>query len=254
MDSGFYSAFTAFSTRLDALDLLANNLANTNTPGYKAQYAFYQSLPAWLQECLTTPLNQAVNHYGVLGGARTDFTASNLEATGNATDVALEGSGFFAVQTKSGVRYTRNGSFQLNTQRQLVTAQGDLVLGQGGPIQTPSGPAGPIQIPSGQPIISQDGTVSVDGGIVGTLKVTEFSSDTALTFEGGTYFVVPEGAGKPSTDPRVRQGSLETSNASPVRSAVALIDLQRTAQLMEKALSIFHNEFNKTAAQDLPRV
>jgi flagellar basal-body rod protein FlgF/flagellar basal-body rod protein FlgG len=254
MDSGFYSTFTAFSTRLDALDLLANNLANTNTPGYKAQYAFYQSLPAWLQECLTTPLNQAVNHYGVLGGSRIDFTASNLEATGNATDVALEGSGFFAVQTKSGVRYTRNGSFQLNTQRQLVTTLGDLVLGQGGPIQTPAGPAGPIQIPSGQPIISQDGTVSVDGGIVGTLKVTEFSPDSALNPEGGTYFVAPAGAGKPSTDPRVRQGSLETSNASPVRSAVALIDLQRTAQLMEKALSIFHNEFNKTAAQDLPRV
>jgi flagellar basal-body rod protein FlgF/flagellar basal-body rod protein FlgG len=254
MDSGFYSAFTGFSSRLDELELVANNLANTNTPGYKAQYAFYRALPAWLQESLTTPLNEAVNRYGLLGGSRIDFTASNLETTGNPTDVALQGSGFFAVQTKNGVRYTRNGNFQLNTKRQLVTVQGDLVLGEGGPIQTPSGQAGPIQIPSGQLTISEDGTVSVDGGMVGKLKVTEFSQDTSLNPEGSTYFAAPEGAGKASADPRVREGALETSNANPVRAAVALIDLQRTAQMMEKALSIFHNEFNKTAAQDLPRV
>jgi flagellar basal-body rod protein FlgF len=244
MDSGFYSAFTAFSSRLDALDLLANNLANTNTPGYKAQYAFYRALPAWLQASLTTPLNSAVNRYGVLGGARLDLSVGNLETTGNPTDVALEGGGFFSVQTKNGVRYTRSGNFQLNTQRQLVTVQGDVVLGE----------AGPIQIPTGQPTISEDGTVSVDGALVAKLKVTEFSADTPLAPEGSTYFSAPAGAGKSATDPQVRQGAVESSNANPVRAAVSLIDLQRTAQMMEKALSIFHNEFNKTAAQDLPRV
>jgi flagellar basal-body rod protein FlgF len=254
MDSGFYSTFTGFSTRLDALDLLANNLANTGTPGYKAQYAFYEAAPAWLQESLTTPLNQVVNQYGVLGGSRLDLTVGNLETTGNPTDVAIEGGGFFVVQTKNGVRYTRNGSFQLNTQRQLVTAQGDLVMGEGGPIEIPSGKVGPIQIPTGQPDISQDGTVSVAGGIIAKLKVTEFSPDTQLAPEGGTYFAVPAGAGKAAVDPHVRQGALEASNANPIRAMVALIDLQRTAQMMEKALSIFHNEFNKTAAQTLPQV
>ncbi|MGB7844498.1 MAG: flagellar hook-basal body complex protein [Candidatus Acidiferrum sp.] len=244
MDSGFYSAFTGFSSRLDALDLLANNLANTNTPGYKAQYAFYRALPAWLQESLTTPLNQAVNRYGVLGGPRIDFLASNLETTGNPTDVVLEGSGFLSAQTKNGVRYTRSGNFQLSSKRQLITAQGDLVLGEGGP----------IQIPSGQLTISQDGTVSVDGGIVAKLKVTEFFPDIQLTPEGSAYFAAPEGAGKLAANPSVCQGALETSNSNPVRAAVALIELQRSAQMMEKALSIFHNEFNKTAAQDLPRV
>lgn len=254
MDSGFYSAFTGFSSRLDELDMVANNLANTNTPGFKAQYAFYRAMPAWLQASLTTPLNQVVNRYGVLGGAHTDFSVSNLDTTGNPTDLALEGQGFFTVHSKNGVRYTRNGNFKLNTQRQLVTEQGDLVLGEGGPIQTPSGPAGPIQIPTGQPTVSPDGTVSVDGGIVGKLKITEFSSQESLTPEGATYFVAPAGMGKAAADPHVAQGALETSNANPVRSAVALIDLQRTAQMMEKALSIFHNEFNKTAAQTLPQV
>jgi flagellar basal-body rod protein FlgF len=244
MDSGFYSAFTGFSSRLDELDLLANNLANTNTPGYKAQYAFYQALPAWLQASLTTPLNQAVNRYGLLGGSRVDMSVGNLESTGNPTDVALEDAGFFTVQTKNGVRYTRNGNFQFNTQRQLVTAQGDLVLGDNGP----------IQIPTGQPVVSQDGTVSVDGGVVAKLKITEFASNTPLTPEGNTYLAAPANTGKPSANPHLRQGALEASNADPVRSAVSLIDLQRTAQMMEKALSIFHNEFNKTAAQDLPRV
>jgi flagellar basal-body rod protein FlgF len=245
MDSGFYSAYTGFSARLDQLEVLANNMANANTPGYKAQFSFYRSLPAWLQASVTTPLNEAVNRYGVIGGGGIDLSPSNLETTGNPTDLAIENSGgFFAVQTQNGVRYTRDGNFQLNTKRQLTTNQGDMGLGD----------AGPIQLPSGQLAISPDGTVSVDNAIVAKLKVIEFPKDTPLTVEGNTYFVAPANAGKPMADPGVRQGSLEASNSNPVRSAVSLIDLQRTAQLMEKALSIFHNDFNKTAANDLARV
>jgi flagellar basal-body rod protein FlgF/flagellar basal-body rod protein FlgG len=244
MDSGFYSAFTGFSTRLDALEVVANNLANANTTGYKAQVSFYRAMPAWLQESLTTPLNQVVNRFGVLGGAHLDLTPSNLERTENPTDVALQSTGFFNVQTKGGVRYTRDGNFQLNAKRQLVTATGDPVLGE----------QGPLQIPSGEITISADGTISVDGGVVARLKITEFGSATELKPEGNTYFVAQGAAGTISKDARVVQGSLETSNANPVKATVSLIELQRTAQMMEKALSIFHNEFNKTAAQDLPRV
>jgi flagellar basal-body rod protein FlgF len=244
MDSGFYSAFTGFSSRMDELDLLANNLANVNTPGYKAHFAFYRSLPAWLQASLSSPLNQAVNQFGVLGGEEIDFSASNLETTGNPTDVAIQGDGFFTVQAKNGVRYTRNGNFSLNTKRQLITPQGDVVLGE----------AGPMQLPSGHVSISEDGTVSVDDAIVGKLKITDFPKSTMLAAEGNTYFVAPDKAGKTVANPNLRQGALETSNTNPVRAAVSLIDLQRTAQMMEKALSLFHNEFNKTAAQDLPRV
>jgi flagellar basal-body rod protein FlgF len=243
MDSGFYSAFTGFSTRLDALEVVANNLANANTTGYKAQVSFYRAMPAWLQESLTTPLNQVVNRFGVLGGAHLDLTPGNLERTENPTDVALQSAGFFNVQTKGGVRYTRDGSFQLNAKRQLVTGTGDPVLGE----------QGPLQIPSGEISISEDGTISVDGGVVAKLKVTEFASATDLKPEGNSYFG-SQSAGKPSADPRISQGALETSNANPVKATVSLIELQRTAQMMEKALSIFHNEFNKTAAQDLPRV
>ncbi|MGH9740956.1 MAG: flagellar hook-basal body protein [Candidatus Acidiferrum sp.] len=244
MGSGFYSAFAGLAARMDALDVVANNLANISTVGFKTQHEFYRSFSAWLQPSLTTPINQAVNQFGVLGGASLDLSPSTLEPTGNATDVALQGTGFFTIQTKNGLRFTRAGNFALNTKRQLVTTQGDLVLGD----------QGPIQIPSGEISISPDGTVSVDGALVSKLKISDFPPHTPLTMEGSSYFVAPPNSAKPAADPNVRQGSLETSNSDPVRGAVELIEVERTAGLMEKALSIFHNEFNKVAAQQIPQV
>jgi flagellar basal-body rod protein FlgF/flagellar basal-body rod protein FlgG len=249
MNSGFYAAYAGFAARMDALDLVANNLANTSTSGFKAQHEFYRSFAAWLQPSLTTPINQAVNQFGVLGGAKLDLSQGNVQPTGNDTDVALQGPGFFAVLTKNGVRYTRDGSFQLDKDRNLITSQGDKVLSE-----QPNHRNQPIQIPSGKLTISPDGSISVDGSLVAKLRIEDFPANTPLTQEGNTYLIAPEGAGNPPQSTSVQQGSLEASNSDPVRTTVALIDLQRTAQIMERALSIFHNEFNKTAAQDLPRV
>jgi flagellar basal-body rod protein FlgF len=244
MDSGFYSAYAGLAARMDALDVVANNLANISTVGFKAQHEFYRSFSAWLQPSLTTPINQVVNQFGVLGGANTDFSPSTLEPTGNPTDLALQSTGYFTIQTKNGLRYTRAGNFSLNAQRQLVTARGDIVLGD----------QGPIQIPDGQLAVSPDGTVSVDGTLVAKLKISAFPSNTPLTAEGNSYFVAPDKTAQSAVDANVRQGNLETSNSDAVKGAVELIEVQRTAGLMEKALSIFHNEFNKTAAQQLPQV
>ncbi|MGA2099162.1 MAG: flagellar hook basal-body protein [Candidatus Acidiferrum sp.] len=245
MNSGFYSAYAGLASRMDALDIVANNLANVSTTGFKAQHEFYRSFATWLQPSLTTPINQAVNQFGVLGGANLDLSVGSMAPTGNDTDMALENAGFFTVQTANGIRYTRAGNFGLNTQRQLVTQQGDLVLGD----------AGPIQIPSGHLALSPDGTISVDGSLVGKLKIAGFAPNTQLTLEGNSYFVVPHNAtAAPVADATVRQGSLESSNSDPVRGAVELIEVQRTAGLMEKALSIFHNEFNKVAAQQLSQI
>src|SRR5262249_49508830 len=152
MDSGFYSSFTGFAARMDALDLIANNLANANTTGYKSHHEFYRSLDAALSPqpsmiqagTLTRSINQSINQFGALGGSQLDFSQGTLETTGNETDVALEGSGFFAVLTKNGVRYTRDGSFSLDKNRNLITQNGDFVLSaQTGQKNTP------IQIPSG---------------------------------------------------------------------------------------------------------
>ena len=249
MDSGFYSAYAGLAARMDALDVVANNLANISTVGFKAQHEFYRSFSAWLQPSLTTPINQAVNQYGILGGASLDLSNGSFAPTGNDTDLALQNPGFFTIQTKNGLRYTRAGNFSLNAQRQLVTAQGDLVMSEQGPILNPI--LRPIQIPEGQLSISPDGTISVDGTLVAKLKITDFPPNTALTMEGHSYFVAPENTVKPAAEVNVRQGSLETSNSDPVMGTVALIEVERTAGLMEKALSIFHNEFNRVAAQQL---
>ncbi len=245
MDSGFYSAFTGLAARMQSLDLVANNLANANTAGYKAQKEFYSALTTSLQNQRLTPVNQAINDYGMLGGSRTDFSAGSLDPTGNDTDLAIDGNGFFAVKTKTGAdRYTRNGNFSLNTQRQLVDSEGNLLQGDDGP----------IQIPTGKLTISTDGTVSVDGSIVSTVKVVDFPPNTSLTLEGNTDFTAPAGSAKPAPAAQLREGMLEASNSNPVMNAVALIDLQRNAEMMQRALSIFNNDFNQTAAEQLARL
>jgi flagellar basal-body rod protein FlgF len=249
MNSGFYSAFTGFAARMNALDVLANNLANANTNGFKSQHAFYRTFNEWLQPEAETPMNLAVNQYGVLGGTRLDLSQGNLTTTGNDTDVALQGTGFIAVLAQNGVRYTRDGSFSLDKNRNLVTQQGDPVLSE-----QPDGRIQPIQVPSGKVTISPDGSLSVDGALVAKLRIEDFPPSAVLTQEGNSYLKAPDGAAKPPVGTTVLQGAIETSNSDPVRSTVQLIDLQRTAQIMERAIAIFHNEFNRTAAQDLGRV
>jgi len=244
MDSGYYAACTGLLAKTDALELAANNLANTSTNGYKAQMEFYRSLTASLSGRRLSPLNQAVNDYGVLGGAALDLRAGEFERTGNELDLALEGSGFFVVQTPAGVRYTRNGSFHADAAGRLVTSTGGAVLGE----------EGPIDLPSGTLSISPDGTISQQGAVVARLKVVTFAPGTSLIPEGNSLYQAPDGSQLPADDPRVAQGTLESSNLNPVAGAVSLVALQRHAQLLQQALRIFNSTFNTAAAQELSRV
>lgn len=248
MDSGFYAAFTGLMAGTQALELAANDLANISTTGYKAQREFYNSLTASLGNSnrrQLSSLNQAINNYGVLGGATVDVHAGTLERTGNDLDLAMEGSGFFVVQTKAGLRYTRNGNFRLDADGQLVTAWGDPVLDD---------QSRPLELPSGSVSISPDGTISFQGGVVGRLQIVDFAPGTVLVPEGNSTYKTVTGSATPATDPRVRQGMLEASNMSPITGTIGLIMIQRQTQLLQQALSIFHNEFNKSAAEDLPHV
>ena len=247
VDSGFYAAFTGLLAGTQALELAANNLANISTTGYKAQREFYNSLTASLGNANQRPLsslNQAINNYGVLGGATVDVQAGTLERTGNDLDVAMEGSGFFVVKTKAGLRYTRNGNFRVDADGQVVTAWGDPVMGDQGPLEIPSGPVS----------IGPDGTISSQGGVVGRFQTVDFAPGATLVPEGNSTYKAAAGSATPATDPRIRQGMLEASNMNPITGTIGLIMIQRQTQLLQQALSIFHNEFNKSAAEDLPRV
>jgi flagellar basal-body rod protein FlgF len=238
MDSGFYAACSGLVARMQALEVLAHDLANVGTPGYKARHQFFAAFENSLA-ALSDPLNQAMNRFGILGGAYVDFREGSLEPTGNPLDVAIEGPGFFVVQTAAGVRYTRNGALRLNARRVLVTAEGDPVLGT----------AGPLIVPEGKLDISGDGTVSVNGAQIGRLQVVEFPAATALVPEGNTYFAAPTGSARPARTSTLRPGTVEDSNMNPVLGTVELVAAQRTAQMLERALGIFNNDLNRTAEQ-----
>lgn len=173
-----------------------------------------------------------------------DLKAGEFQKTGNDLDLALEGSGFFVVKSAAGIQYTRNGSFHTDVAGNLLTATGDTVMGTLGPVQLPGGPI----------TISSDGTISQDGAVVASLKLVTFKPGTNLTPAGDSYYQAPAGSDLPADDPRLSQGTLESSNLNPVAGAVSLITLQRHAQLLQQALSIFHSVFDAAPAQDLSRV
>ena len=209
MDSGFYAAYAGLAARMQALDVMASNLANASTSGFKAQEPFYRALTAAWNGAPLSPLNQAINRFGLLGGSRTDLRSGSLDPTGNRTDLAVEGSAFFSVQTQAGIRYTRNGSFEVDSQRRLVTQQGDAVLAEQGNTTIP------IVLPTGDVTVSSDGTVSVNGGLAAKLHMVEFAPGTPLTPEGNANFAAPAGSEQTAADSHVREGMLETSNLSP---------------------------------------
>lgn len=248
MDSGYYVAYAGFAARLQALDVLAANLANASTIAYKSQSPFYRALAAAEGGETLSPLNAAVNNFAILGGSRLDVRAGSLLPAGGATDLAIEGNGYFTLQTKAGTRYTRNGSFRLNPVRQLTTEDGDLVLAEQGTNRVP------ITLPTGAVSVGPDGTISVDGGVVAKLRISEFAPGTDLQPEGSSKYAAPAGAEQMATGEAVRQGMLESSNISPVAGAVDLMVLQRQADMMSRALSILNNDFNRAATQDVPRV
>jgi flagellar basal-body rod protein FlgF len=253
VDSGFYAACAGLRAQSEALEVAAHNLANLNTAGFRGQETTFRSLLAvsgpTVAHRLSNVLNGATNNFGVLEGTHLDLTAGNLETTGNPLDVGIEGGGFFAIQTARGTRYTRNGSFQVSSSGQLVTASGDLVLGN-----FKLKEKGGISVPAGAVSIASDGTLSVNGAIAGSIQLVEFAPGTQLTAEGGTLIAAPEGSAKPVLQPEVKQGALESSNVNSVSSIVTLIGVQRQAEMMQRAMSLFDTEFNQIASTQLARV
>lgn len=251
MSNGIYAIYSALQSRTDALDMAANNLANVSTHGFRAEREYFRSMinPA---EAVDQPnasqIGHAVNRFALLGENRMDLTQGQLESTGNPLDLALQGNGFFGVQTAQGIRYTRDGSFQRNDSGVLVNAHGDPVLNQAG---------AQIQLPNGQIHISESGVISVAGpngsAIAGQVGVFDFGT-TALQSNGTNMFSAPDGATPVPGTATVRQGALEGSNESAIEGSMKLILVQRQTEMMEKALSIFSNTFDKTAGEDLGRV
>jgi len=244
VDSGFYASCAGLRAQSQALEVAAHNLANLSTNGFRSQQPSFQSLLAATHP-VPNVLNLAINNYGVLEGTHLDRSAGNLQATGNPLDLGIEGVGFFAIQTQQGTRYTRNGSFRVARTGQLATAAGDPVLGENGT---------PIPVPAGSVSVSSDGTISVNSAIAGKLRLVEFPPDTRLVSEGDLLLRAPDGAAQAAKQTTVRQGTLESSNVNPIAAVMTVIGVQRNAEMMQRALSMFFSEFNRIAANDVPRV
>jgi len=253
MDSGIYAAYTGLMARTQALDTTANNLANAGTNGFRAQHDYFSGVLAGGVDQdpeTASQVGQSVNGFGVLGGNRLDLGQGELQTTGNSLDLALEGQGFFAIQTTNGIRYTRDGAFARSSTGILQTSQGEPVLDAN---------QKSITIPSGTVYVSPDGSISVstpDGSaIVGKVGVFDFADKdkSALTAEGANRFSA-DGVKPIAANAAVEQGAVEGANEDAVHGTMQLVLVQRQAEMMQKALSVFNNDFDKTASEDLPRV
>ena len=243
MDSGYYAAFSGLLARTEALDSAASNLANANTSGFRAEREYFRNAIVG-PDALNSQVNRMVNNFGVLGGNRLDLGQGALTHTGNPLDLAIEGAGFFATQTRQGIRYTRDGSFRRAIDGTLITAAGEPVL---------DAQNKPIRIPTGDITVGMDGAVSVANAVAGRVALFNFPA-SVLVPEGTNRYTTAAGAKPTLTTAAIHQGALESSNQDVIQGTLQLILVQRQAEMMQKALTVFHSDFDKTASEDLPKV
>ena len=252
MDSGLYAAYSGLLARTQALDTAANNLANAGTSGFRAQRDYFRGVLAGSLENSgvgSSQVGQAVNQFGILGGNGIDLRQGTLAMTGNPLDLAVQGQGFFAIQAANGTRYTRDGGFTRSSAGVLQTREGENVLDAGG---------NAITLPTGAITVSEDGTISVSTAegstIAGQVGVYTFANPQSLSAEGTNRFVAADGQTAIAATGTIHEGALEGANEDAVHGTMSLMMVQRQAEMMQKALSVFHNDFDKTAAEELGKV
>jgi flagellar basal-body rod protein FlgF len=242
MDSITALAASGLRSRMESLEMLANNIANAGTQGYKADREFYGLYQSELDEQAaqgTTMPN--IQHAWI------DFSQGTLQATGNGTDLALQGSGFFTVAGPSGNLYTRNGSFHLSTTGTLETAEGYDVLDRGGK---------PIQLDAAKSFsVDSAGIIRQGGEDVAELGVVEFKSPNTMSKVGRNLFRQTDTKDKPTlaTSTQVVQGQVETSNVSPADGAVRLVSVTRQYEMLQKAVTLT-GEMNRHAIEEVAKV
>lgn len=251
MIRGFYSSYAGMKAMLLRQDIIASNLANAESVGFKQDFAVIQAYP---RRDLTRI--EASNRYtgavslGEVGDGRggclvgmvyTDFRQGALRETGRSTDLALEGPGFFAVRRGGEVCYTRAGNFELDAEGRLVTPNGLPVLGTDGNF---------IQAGGGELVVTEDGRVMVDGEPRGALMLVEFDDLDGLNKLGEGLFGGLQG--RPATRTLVRQGYLESSNVDAVEQMVSMIEgfrayesNQRLIQAQDRTLEKLINEVGR---------
>jgi len=234
---------SGLKAQVEALDMLANNLANVNTNGFKEQKAFF----TYLDESAGTATvgdndpgsMRAVSVQGAL-----NIKDGLLQPTQREFDIALVGNGFIAVETPQGERYTRNGSLRLNTKSELVTSGGYPVLGA----------KGRITVTPGRLVINEQGGVYSDNKLLGQLKLVTFDGPAAMVQEGNSLFAPQNSQATPKKAAvEVRQGYLEQSNVNAVGSMVEMVGIMRRYEAMQKSVGLLLNEVDSRSIERLGR-
>lgn len=236
MDNLTIAAASGMRARMESLDLLAHNLANTATTGFKADRELYRQAPG-MDDAAVTP---------VVEGRWTDFSQGILTNTGRDLDFALSGPGVFSVKGPKGALYTRDGSFHLSKEGKLLTREGYEVE-----IRTPQGrpfradPAAPLDV-------AADGAVRQRGEVLGTVRVVEFASGAHEKLEGN-YFSFSADRPIDAKNTAIERGHLEQANVAPAEMAVRLVNVMRQFEMLNRALAL-GADMNRRAIEEVARV
>ena len=225
MDNSLLVSLSQQLAAYRSMDVIANNIANASTPGFKRETAKFEEYVTHVRPSETQKGPQALSFVKDAGVVR-DVGQGEMTSTGATLDFAINGKGFFAVQTPTGLRYTRDGHFSLNQDGQLVTSDGYAVQGDGGAITiTPN---------DGNVSVGPDGTISsVLNGTsnqIGKLQVMTFPNERALTKQGANLYSTTQTA-TPSTESTIAQRMLEGSNVKPVIEISHMVEVMRAYQM-----------------------
>jgi flagellar basal-body rod protein FlgF/flagellar basal-body rod protein FlgG len=236
------------------MDVVANNIANMNTTGFKSDNPLFEEylMPVArenrfnLQDRLVSFVNDR--------GTWRDMAPGSLQITNNPLDVAIDGNGFLVVQTAGGERYTRNGALQINAQGQLVTADGNVVVGDNGPITFQQTDHDVSITPDGRVTVIEGASPNNNETTRGTLRMVSFAQPQLLQKEGNNLFSAPAGvAATPDTTSQLKQGAIEKSNVQAVVEITRMIQISRAYQQMATLLQQ-QSELHKQAIQQLAQV
>ncbi len=236
MSGSQYIALSGLRARVDDLDRLAADIANVATAGSKG---VREARASAQRELFEATLETAIDT--TFGGSRLDTRAGAIAGTGRSLDLAIDGTGFFVVQTASGESYTRNGHFTLDSERRLITEDGSLVLGEGGP----------ITLSDGEVRVDQDGSVWSGTTESGRLRIVSFENPGALVQEHSSRLSANGQSAMPVTEPTVRAGALEQSNVSVSDRLAERTTVARGFEALQKALSVLMNDIDGRAIDSL---
>jgi flagellar basal-body rod protein FlgF len=234
---GIYTSCTGMVAEMDRQNVIANNLANADTVGFKRDNCTTVPFADILLNAYSKRGPQQVGKLGLGVQAVTqfvDFSSGSISDTGNPTDFAIDGDGLFAVQTGSGVRYTRAGDFQLNKDNYLVNKDGYQVLGENGP----------IKLEAGNFTVTEEGQIMQGGQVVNSFQV--FSTKD-MKKQGDSLY--SNDAAQPGTKFRILQNTLEHSNVNPVREMIQMINTSRSYDASSKALQAHDDTLEKLVTE-----